>query len=451
MLKNMLMHLLVILAAQACFSGGADAAAVVAGALDGTYPTWNRISDRSNGLGGFVDSANDTLPYEVLEIRTTVAGDVLTATMQGATQFDSFLALYSAFNPATPQANILAANDDSGGYPHAQLTKSALAANISYFLVITSYSNTANPVYPLYGSYGLNLGGSFTVVPKGTTTAVSATPNPAANGQTITLVATVSKSSGIAVPTGTVTFKEGSTVLGTGSLNGSSQASLAVSSLSVGAHSITAHYGGETKYTASTSAPLIVTVVLPPTVTGISPSSGSDAGGTPVIITGSNFTGATAVRFGSSNASGFTVNSGSQATATSPGGTSGMIVDVTVTTPGGTSATSIADQFTYKTIAAKNMTTNAFSSLADALSAANPDEEIRTLGMQMDGNFVLDRNIFLNGGYDATYQIKSGTPTILNGSQTVIGGISRSETLRVKGKLSIHDGTLRVKDVKVMP
>lgn len=451
MVKSLLMQLLVILSVLACFSGAADAAAVVAGTLDATYPTWNRISDRPDGLGGFVDSANDTLPYEVLEIKTTVAGDMLTATIQGSTQFDSFLAVYSAFNPATPQTNILAADDDGAGYPHAQLMKPGFAANISYYLVISSYSNTANSVYPLYGSYELNLGGSFTVVPKGTTTAVSASPNPAANGQTITLVATVTKASGIALPTGTVTFKEGSTVLGTGTLNGSSQASLAVSSLSAGAHSITALYGGETKYSASTSAPLIVTVVLPPTVTGISPSSGSVSGGTPVIITGSNFIGATSVKFGTANATGFSVDSATQITAVSPAGTDGMIVDVTVTTPGGTSAISTADQFTYKTIAAKNMTTNAYSSLADALSAANPGEEIRTLGMQLDGNFILDRNIFLNGGYDATYQIKSGTPTILNGSQAVIGGISRSETLRVKGKLTIHGGTLRVKDVKVMP
>jgi len=155
--------------------------------------------------------------------------------------------------------------------------------------------------------------------------------------------------------------------------------------------------------------------------------------------------------FGNTNASDFSVDSATQITAVSPAGADGMIVDITVTTPGGTSAISTADQFTYKTIAAKNMSTNALTSLADALSAANPGVEIRTLGMQLNGNFVLDRNIFLNGGYDATYQGKSGTPTILNGSQTVTGGDSNAETLRVKGKLSIQGGSLRVKDVKVMP
>ncbi|MGC8201002.1 IPT/TIG domain-containing protein, partial [Salmonella enterica] len=49
--------------------------------------------------------------------------------------------------------------------------------------------------------------------------------------------------------------------------------------------------------------------------------------------------------FGATAATGFTVNSASQITATSPAGTG--TVDVSVTTAGGTSATSAADQFTY--------------------------------------------------------------------------------------------------------
>ena len=451
MVIKKLIQALMISASLFCFSVGADAAAVVTGTLDGTYPKWNRISDRPDGLGGYVDSANDKLPYEVLEIKTSLSRDTLTAAIQGSTQLDSFLALYSTFNPVAPQSNILAADDDSGGYPHAQLTISGLAANTSYYLVISSYSDTTNSVYPLYGTYALNLGGSFTVVPKVTTTGVSASPNPSASGQDVTLTATVAKGLGIAMPTGTVTFKDGGATLGTGSLNASGQASLIVSSLSPGPHSITALYGGETKYAASTSAPLIVIVVLPPTVTGISPSSGPTAGGTSVIITGANLTGATAVKFGTTNAGGFSADSATQTTAVSPAGVDGMIADITVTTPGGTSATSTADQFTYKTFAAKNTTTNAITSLSDAISAANSGVEIRTLDMQLNGNFILDKNLFLNGGYDATYQIKSGTPTMLNGSLTVLSGASTAKTVVVKGKLAVHGGSLRVNDVKVHP
>jgi IPT/TIG domain len=86
----------------------------------------------------------------------------------------------------------------------------------------------------------------------------------------------------------------------------------------------------------------------PPTVTSVMRNQGPTAGGTEVTITGTNFTGAngaTAVKFGSSNAASYTVNSPTSITAVSPAGTG--TVDVTVTTEGGTTPTSSADQFTY--------------------------------------------------------------------------------------------------------
>jgi IPT/TIG domain len=72
---------------------------------------------------------------------------------------------------------------------------------------------------------------------------------------------------------------------------------------------------------------------------------GAAEGGTLVTITGSNLSGATAVRFGSTDASTFAVNSATSINAVSPPGMG--TVDVTVTTPEGTSATSSADQFSY--------------------------------------------------------------------------------------------------------
>jgi hypothetical protein len=85
-----------------------------------------------------------------------------------------------------------------------------------------------------------------------------------------------------------------------------------------------------------------------PTVSGVSPSSGPPGGGTVVTITGTNLNGATAVRFGATNATAFAVNSATSITATAPAGAAGA-VDVTVTTPTGTSATGTGDQFTYQT------------------------------------------------------------------------------------------------------
>ncbi|TMB90176.1 MAG: hypothetical protein E6J45_09260, partial [Chloroflexi bacterium] len=82
-----------------------------------------------------------------------------------------------------------------------------------------------------------------------------------------------------------------------------------------------------------------------PKVTGVSPSSGSTAGGDTVTITGSGFTGTTAVSFGANPSASFTVDTDAQITAVSPAGSG--TVDVTVTTPGATSPTGSADQFTY--------------------------------------------------------------------------------------------------------
>ncbi len=88
------------------------------------------------------------------------------------------------------------------------------------------------------------------------------------------------------------------------------------------------------------------TYVAAPTVVGLAPSSGPISGGTSVVITGTDLSGATGVQFGVTSATAFTANSATQITATAPAGAAGT-VDVTVTTPGGTSALSAADRYTY--------------------------------------------------------------------------------------------------------
>lgn len=83
-----------------------------------------------------------------------------------------------------------------------------------------------------------------------------------------------------------------------------------------------------------------------PVVSVVDPASGGVAGGDPVALTGTGFTGATAVAFGTLPATDFTVDSDTSITATSPAANAG-VVDVTVTTPEGTSVVSVNDQFTY--------------------------------------------------------------------------------------------------------
>jgi hypothetical protein len=105
-----------------------------------------------------------------------------------------------------------------------------------------------------------------------------------------------------------------------------------------------------------------------PKVSGVTPSSGPASGGITVTITGTNFTGATRVAFGSTAATSFTVVSATQINAVEPAGTAGQTVDIRVTTPGGISATSKADRFKF--VAAPTISTQPSNVTATAGQSA---------------------------------------------------------------------------------
>lgn len=93
--------------------------------------------------------------------------------------------------------------------------------------------------------------------------------------------------------------------------------------------------------------PALLCLEATPAVIGISPTSGSNSGGTQVTITGTCLSGVTKVFFGRSAATNVDVVSATEITADSPVGIG--IDDVTVENGNGTSATSSADQFSYTT------------------------------------------------------------------------------------------------------
>jgi hypothetical protein len=97
-----------------------------------------------------------------------------------------------------------------------------------------------------------------------TTTTLSAAPTSATAGTAINLTATVAEVGGTGVPTGTVSFKDGATTLGSMTLNGTGIAVYTTSTLSVGVHSIIATYGGDGGNGTSTSAAASVTVTALP-------------------------------------------------------------------------------------------------------------------------------------------------------------------------------------------
>jgi hypothetical protein len=142
---------------------------------------------------------------------------------------------------------------------------------------VTTLPAGTNPITAAYGgSSAYNGSTSATdnqLVVATTTTTLSASPNPSAYGQAVTLTATVSSSIGAPPDGETVTFEKGSTVLGTGPLSGGS-ATLTLSTLAVGNPSLKATYGGDSNFQASTSSTTTQTIDMASTTTTInSPST----------------------------------------------------------------------------------------------------------------------------------------------------------------------------------
>jgi hypothetical protein len=86
---------------------------------------------------------------------------------------------------------------------------------------------------------------------------LTASPNPVLAQSVVTLTATVSSS--VSTPTGSVVFSEGSTTLGTANLRGGI-ATLTISTLTAGTHSIAAVYGGDPNFNSISSAAVSETV-----------------------------------------------------------------------------------------------------------------------------------------------------------------------------------------------
>lgn len=113
-----------------------------------------------------------------------------------------------------------------------------------------------NPITAIYNGAGNDLGSTSAtlneLIVNPDTTSLTSSPNPSKVGETVTFTATVNHTFS-ATPTGTVTFKEGATVLGTSSLNSNGVATFSTSTLKKGTNDVKAYYSGDSNYEASTS------------------------------------------------------------------------------------------------------------------------------------------------------------------------------------------------------
>jgi len=121
-----------------------------------------------------------------------------------------------------------------------------------------------------------------------TATTLASSANPSNGGATLHLSAKVSASStnDITGPlNGTVTFKDGSTVLGSGTLAANGTYTLDISTLTVANHVLVATYNGITNYAVSSSAALNQQVVLATTSVQLTSSANPAVAGNNISLT----------------------------------------------------------------------------------------------------------------------------------------------------------------------
>ncbi len=355
-------------------------------------------------LTTIIAAVSDSQTVSTLNLfQTTNPTPSFTATVTSAYSTTATYDASSATNPI-PTALYYQVNGGSAWTPVSP-TSSANPATFTITPAIQQVGLNILYVYAAYGdegtpaSSGNGSGNSpeignitaipFLIEPVSTTTTLTADYSSQSTSVAVNFTASVTPvASSATSATGTVTFTSTSSlgvvttlchnvavvytaaVTGSPSAAATNHATCAASFATADTYTIAATFTGTQNYGSSTmtrTETIGTSVLYPPVITAISPSGGPLTSGTTVTITGTNFTNATAVAFGSTTAASFTVITATEITAVAPPGVPG-IVDITVTTSS-TSATSPADQYTYTAPSSDSAPSTLVGSTATNLTA----------------------------------------------------------------------------------
>jgi len=284
------------------------------------------------------------------------------------------------------------------------------------------------------GTSATSAADQFTYVAAPTVTSISPTSGPATGGTSVTINGT--NFTGTTAVTFGATAATGITVVNATQITATAPAGTGTVDVRITTP------GG----TSATSAADQFTYVAAPTVSGISPATGLTAGGAIVTITGTNLTGAMAVRFGASNATSFTVSSATQITATAPAGAG--TVDVRVTTAGGTSATSGADQFSYVVAP----TISVAPAVLPAITASNAySQTISATGGVAPYSFTITSGTLPAGLILAPNGVLSGTPTVAGPYSFTVTATDGSASPGPYSTLRSYSGTVAAPTIAITP
>ena len=209
------------------------------------------ISANYNGDSNFSSSTAATLTETINQASTTVT--VTSGTNPSA--FDQAVTFTVKIQPSsggTPTGTVTLL-DGSSSLGSTPLPTSGVVQFTFATLLVGSHSITATYSGDNDFLAGTSAALAQTVNQAPTTTALTSSANPSSYGQTLTFTASVATSFG-GSPTGTVTFFDGGTQIGSASVSGGfARFTAAATSLSAGSHSIVASYGGDANFTGSSS------------------------------------------------------------------------------------------------------------------------------------------------------------------------------------------------------
>jgi hypothetical protein len=218
------------------------------------------------------------------------------------------------------------------------------------------------------------VGGAGDAFAQATSTVVTSQENPSVVGQTVTLIATVTVT-GAFVPGGSVQFFDGATLLGLSFVGAGS--AIFTASLTIGAHSITAVYGGDTNGNLASTSPALIQTVINQTATSTSitsllnPSASGQSVTFTATVTGASPTGLVQFKDGASNLGSAVTLAGGVATFTTSSLTTGSHSITAVYGGDGNNTTSTPAALTQTVNQAATST-----SLASSLNPSAPSQSV---------------------------------------------------------------------------
>ena len=371
----------------------------------------SQFSDESNGVfgaitAGLVSTIRVSAPDTTVNTSLTIRADV--AAGPG--------------NSGVPSGTVTFL-DGSNRLGTAALINGSASSNTTFAVdgihnVTAQYSGDG-VFLPSTGNIPLQVNGLATTL----TLTAPVVANP---GSSVTLTATVNSAGGI--PTGQIEFHDGHTSLGTSPLDGTGVAFLRIGSLAVGAHSLTASYAGDEKFSASTSAAVTINIASTDFSLAASPANAAVIAGqsTPFMLTVTPAGGfSNSVTFSCSSVAGITC-AFNPATVTPANGAASTTLTVT------TSATVSRYGFVVPTLLGPCSILAAFVLFGIAIWRVKGVRILRTSVLTATATGAIIALALVMGGcsgYGSGAQPNRGTASIIVTAQS--GAISHSTTIKV--------------------